>query len=116
MHELGVTRAVLQIVLDTLEDRHLSRAVGVTLTVGELRGFEEEWVQRYFTSAARGTKAQDATVTLVTVPSRCRCRRCGTEFRIDVAARDVARCPTCQDRDYELCAGKELMITGMEAV
>jgi hydrogenase nickel incorporation protein HypA/HybF len=109
-------RAVLRIALETLEERGLSRATGITLTVGELRGFEQEWVQRYFTSAARGTRAQGATVTLVTVPSRCRCLQCGTEFRIDIAARGVSRCPNCRNRDYRLCAGKELMITGMEAV
>jgi len=116
MHELGVTRAVLQIVLDAVEERSLSRVVGVTLTVGELRGFEQEWVQRYFTSAARGTKAEGATIRLVTVASRCRCHTCGHEFRIDVAGSAATRCPRCRSRDYRLFTGKELMVTGMEAV
>lgn len=115
MHELGVTRAVLRISLDTLEERGLSRVRAVTLSVGELRGFQQEWVQRYFTSAARGTKAEGARITLVTIPSACRCRQCHQTFRIDIAACGVPRCPSCHSRDYRLCAGKELMITGMEA-
>jgi hydrogenase nickel incorporation protein HypA/HybF len=115
MHELSVTRVVLQTVLDRLERDGLSQVVGITLTVGELRGFQPDWVQRYFTSAARGTAAADAVITMVTVPSRFACRGCGQEFHVDVHGDGVPRCPHCSGRDYHLCAGQELEITGMQA-
>ncbi len=116
MHELGVTKAVLTTVLATLDEHGLSKVTGVTLTVGELRGFEQEWVQRYFTAAAQGTAAAEATITLVTVTSRFHCNGCRQDFHVDIRGEVRSRCPFCGGRDYELGAGKELMITGMEAV
>ncbi|GAA2182854.1 hydrogenase maturation nickel metallochaperone HypA [Brooklawnia cerclae] len=115
MHELGVTRAVLKVVLAEANERGLTSVVGITLTVGEMHGFEQEWIQRYFSAAARGTAAEGARITMVPVPPRFRCRLCEADFAIDVRRDRVPRCPRCHARDYELLAGKELMVTGMQA-
>lgn len=116
MHELAVTRLVLSTVLDRLRENGLSKVVAVSLTVGELRGFEQEWVQRYFSAAAKGTPAADAVVTLFRVPSRFRCRDCHQDFRIDLRGDAAQRCPHCRGRDYALCAGDELQLSGMQAI
>ncbi len=55
MHELPITRAVLDIALEFAAKESATRVVSIDLRVGELRDLVEEWAQRYFDYVSKGT-------------------------------------------------------------
>ena len=48
MHELQVTDRILAIVLRYAATHSVTKVVSIQLKVGELSGFEDEWIQKYF--------------------------------------------------------------------
>ena len=46
MHELGVTRSIVDVVLRNAQAQQAKQVLSVSLVIGEMRNLEEEWVQR----------------------------------------------------------------------
>ena len=89
MHELAVTRSILDTVLEHALAAGAQRVLRIHLRVGALHEFQSEWIQRYFDHLSRDTAARDAALVVEQVPAVFRCPSCALEF--EVALGDVRK-------------------------
>lgn len=117
MHEMSLTRDIVETVVHEAELAGATRVVGVHLTLGEVHDIVDDLFGRCFAFVARGTIAQDAEVRITRVPLTVRCADCGHTFPVSVyAAREPVRCPACESGRYELASGDEFLIDDIEVV
>jgi hydrogenase nickel incorporation protein HypA/HybF len=116
MHELGVTRKILAIVLTRARENDVRSVLAVRLTVGELSDLEDTWLQRYFDHLSRGTLAEGAELRITRVPVCLRCDRCAQAFQIDIHRQHTLSCPECGSEDLEMVSGDEYTIEDMEVL
>jgi hydrogenase nickel incorporation protein HypA/HybF len=111
LHELAITESLLRVALEQAGVHTVRRIVSIKLMIGELTGYVPEAVEQNFEQLAAGTIAQGAALLIERVPLRCRCKRCGNDYR---AARDDFSCPACQAAEFEITGGREMFIESME--
>ncbi len=97
------------------EDNQASRIVSIYLQVGELRDFEEEWMQRYFDYLSRGTIAEGGKIVLKKIPASARCVQCAHTFNTDIK-QDNVYCPGCGCSKIELVTGNEFLLESIEVI
>ena len=114
MHELAVTRNIVEVVVRNAEAQGAHRVLRVHLVVGKMRNFEREWVQKYFDRFAKDTIAEGAQLDITYVPIVFYCNACGETFphQPDIGMR--MKCPGCGGSDYNMVTGGELLIKEME--
>jgi hydrogenase nickel incorporation protein HypA/HybF len=116
MHELAVTRNIVDIVVRNATSGGARRVVRVHLVVGKMRNFEREWVQKYFDRFAKGTIAEGAQLEIDYVPIVFYCNGCGATFQMEFGTGQRLRCVECGSDDYNMITGGELLIKDMEVV
>lgn len=114
MHELAVTRNIVDVVVRNATSQGASRVLRVKLIVGKMRNFEREWVQRYFDRCAKGTVAEGAQLDIEYVPIVFYCNSCGATFQLKMGTMQRMRCAECGSDDYNMITGGELLIKEME--
>lgn len=114
MHELAVTKNIVEVVVRKAQEQGASRVVSVRLIVGKMRNFEREWVQRYFDRFAKGTLAEGAVLEIDYVPIVFYCHDCGATFQLEMGTGQRMRCASCGSDDYNMVTGGELLIKEME--
>ena len=114
MHELAVTKSILQLVLEQTEINHSKEVLKIQLVIGEMRNLEEDWIQRYFEYISKGTIAEHAVIKVRKIPVLFQCKKCGKQFTADVHIEEKILCPVCGGFDYDLTAGRELIIENIE--
>lgn len=114
MHELGVTRSIVDIVVRKGIEQRAHRIVAVRLIVGKVRNFEQVWVQRYFDRCAKGTIAEGASVQIEYVPITFYCEGCGATFELELGNNRRLSCPECGSGEYRMITGGELLIKEIE--
>ncbi len=80
MHELSITRSLLDQALGEAEKhgaKHISR---IRLLLGEGGSVVPDCVRFYFDEMKKGTAAEGAELEFKTVPLRIRCPKCGAEW------------------------------------
>jgi hydrogenase nickel incorporation protein HypA/HybF len=107
MHELALMESVVEAVIEQLGDQ---RVALVRLEIGALAGVAVDAMRFSFDICSRGTSLEGATLDVVEVPARGRCRACGSEH---VMRRFGTSC-TCGSFDLELIAGGELRLKEVE--
>jgi hydrogenase nickel insertion protein HypA len=122
MHELSITRSLLDQALCEAE-KHGARRIGrIRLLLGEGGAVVPGCVQFYFDEMKKGTAAAEAQLEFKTVPLRIRCPKCGAEwgpassFRASGASRGIS--PASGDLFEGMCtcnAGGEV-VSGQELV
>ena len=116
MHELAVTRNIVDVVVRNATGQGARRVVRVRLVVGKMRNFEREWVQKYFDRFAKDTSAEGAQLDIEYVPIVFYCDACGTTFPLEPGIGMRMKGPGCGGDDYRMLTGGELMIQEMEVV
>lgn len=111
MHELAVTKEIVQIVTEHAAQAGAARVTDIYLVIGELSSFIDDSIQFYFGTLAEGTAAAGATLHFKRVPMRFRCRACGHEF---APTRREWHCPACGALGGEVIAGKEFYVESIE--
>lgn len=114
MHEMALTRDVVDIVLDEAKAAGAVEVRTVYLTVGYVRDIVEDLFEQCFAYMARGTVAEHAELVLVRVPLTVRCNECGRVFHIDVHDNGTWKCSGCNARDYRLETGMEFFVNGID--
>lgn len=66
MHELGVTKSIVEVVVRHAQEQSANQVRSVNLIIGEMRNLEEEWVRATSTAALRARSLKGRT---------CRSRR-----------------------------------------
>ena len=109
MHELSVTRHLLEIVLQHAGDAE--RVTQLNLVIGELSGIVGESVQFYWDIVTKDTKASDSHLNISRVPVEFRCQECSHEFS---PGSDGFACPSCDSSLLEIISGKEFFLESIE--
>ena len=107
MHELSITRSLLDQALLEAE-RHGAKRIGrIRLLLGEGGGVVPDCVQFYFDQMKQGTLAAEAELEFKRVPLRIRCPKCGRQFgRIE----EICKC----NAGGEVISGQELVIESID--
>lgn len=111
MHEMSITRSILEIVGREMTANSMSRLKKLKVRVGELTAVEPEALRFCFDAAIRDTRFEGAALEIVEAPLTGRCAGCSNEFRITAFAR---KCPACGSTRVETVSGDELDIISME--
>ncbi|HHY84931.1 MAG TPA: hydrogenase maturation nickel metallochaperone HypA [Verrucomicrobia bacterium] len=111
MHELSIMHSALQQALTEAERAGAVRVHEIRLRVGALSGVVPEALQFAFEALSSGTPAENARLTIESVPARFWCRSCSSEFEPFGL---LPECPSCRTPSRELLAGRELELASME--
>jgi hydrogenase nickel incorporation protein HypA/HybF len=115
MHELPVTKSILEIVLRHAEAQGVTRVATVHLSIGALSDLESEWLQRYFDHLSRGTLAEGAKLQVRRSPLTFLCEPCCLEYVASRKELETASCPGCGSREGSLIGGTAYTVESMEA-
>ncbi len=111
MHEMAITRSMLDLVVQEARQGGAGKITRVNLVLGQLSGAVGDCVELYFSLMSRDTPAQGAVLSIRPVPARARCRQCSTQFEV----KDLGwACPRCGSVSVELVAGNELFVESIE--
>lgn len=115
MHELPVTKSILDIVLRHAANNKVRRVSAIDLSIGALSDLEPEWIQSYFDHISKGTAAEGARLRVSRSPLTFRCVSCLAEF--DATREDLSRvaCPDCGSADASVVGGTGYTVEAMEA-
>lgn len=116
MHELPVTKEIMQIALKYAKDNNALKIVRVTVKVGEIRDMIEHVTQRYWDYISRDTIAEGAKIKFNYVPIRFLCEDCGKLYEVDIRSLNKINCSKCDSLEASLINGKELSIEDIEIV
>ena len=116
MHELQVTKRILDIALEHAEGHQVRRIAVIHLRIGALSDLEDEWLQRYFDYLSRDTLAERARLAIERMPIVVRCSGCSKSFEVERSALDAAACPGCGGSRCELVSGREYVVANMEVI
>ena len=111
MHELAVTRSLIDLVEQEAEKQGFHRALEIRLKVGEYSGIVPECILDLFPYASQGTVTEGAALVFESVPGVFRCADCGYEGGVD---RREARCPRCGGIALRMTAGREFFVDSLK--
>jgi len=111
MHELSITRNIVEIAENHARRANASRVLSVSVVVGDHSGVVPEAMEFCFEACTNGTLLEGARLVIERVPAKGRCGACGAESPIEPFAFD---CPACGSSDFKRAGGDELKITEME--
>lgn len=114
MHEMALTRDVVDMVVESAEAIGAAEVRAVHVTIGYVRDIVEDLFERCFAYLARGTVAEHAEIIMTRVPFTVRCNVCGQVFHLDIRDEETWRCPTCCAKDYVLNSGMEFSVDSIE--
>lgn len=80
MHELSITRALVDQALAEADKHGARRICRIRLLLGEGGGVVPDCVRFYFDEMKKGTAAAEAELEFKRVPLRIRCPKCGAEW------------------------------------
>lgn len=110
MHEMSLTRNVVDIVLEEARAANAVEVRSVTVVIGALRDIVEDMFEGLFAHLARGSVAESAELQLIRVPVTVKCRNCSMVYRLDIRDESTYICPSCHQRDYSLNSGMEFYV------
>ncbi len=117
MHELSVTKNVLQLVIRYAEANKVNRVVGVQLEIGEMRDIVEDLMQKCFLYLARGTIAQGAVLKINVIPLTCICHTCNEVFPVDShKGFENLSCPKCRGFNLVPYTGQEFFVKAIDVI
>ena len=107
MHELGITRRIVEIVSEHAGSARVRR---VSLDIGRLCAINPEAIRFCFDVCCKDTSLEGADLVINVIPGIARCDACGSEFSVD---QPFGQC-YCGSRHIHCIAGEEMKITEME--
>ena len=111
MHEMAVTRSMLDLVLAEAAKSGGARVKAINIVLGEMSGVVDRCVQFYFDYMSKDTPAEGAALNFRKVANQARCRQCGNTF----SPRDIFwSCNICHSMEIEITGGNELYLESIE--
>lgn len=111
MHELGITRSIIEIAERSARREGARKVLSITVTIGDLAGVVPDAVEFAFEACSRDTLLDGAELIIEKIAGRARCDECGGETAVD---RYSFLCPACNAPALERLQGEELQIKEME--
>ena len=114
MHEMAMTRSILETALDYAQRAGAARVVKVGLRIGVLCDVVDDYLRMYFEHLSQGTAAEGASIVVARVPVMVECSACEHEFKIEPEEMSCYACPRCGCETGSLIAGTETFIDSIE--
>ena len=111
MHELTLSRGIVDIACREAEAAGALRVLGVRVAIGALSHVDAGAIAFCFAAAARGTLAEGAGLTIEQPPGRAHCLPCDAEVSIGGRGQP---CPACGGHRWVLVSGDELRVLDLE--
>ncbi len=107
MHELSVTKSILDICLSESGKNGLKKINEINIKLGKFSTFVPECIISYFKIISKGTIAENARLNFNIVKLKVRCPACNQTSEID---EPVFNCPRCGQPGLEILEGREFFI------
>ncbi|MFC1527312.1 hydrogenase maturation nickel metallochaperone HypA [Candidatus Neomarinimicrobiota bacterium] len=107
MHEMTIAMNIVEIVCKQANDKNAHKINSVELEIGELSGIMIDSLEFCFEAACKNTIADGANLNIHTIKAEAFCKTCNYNFNLES---NFSPCPTCDDFNFELKKGKELLI------
>lgn len=111
MHEVSLTRNLVEIAEDHARSSGYDKILSVSVAVGELSGVVAEAMEFCFETVTRGTLLEDGELIIQRIPGRKSCLDCRHQFAADNM---TFQCPACGSYLLDTVQGDELKILEME--
>ena len=111
MHELSLTRQLVEIAEEHARRENAREIVSVTLEIGALSGVIPEAVEFAFDVCTRGTLAQGAKLIIRRIGGRSHCLECGHEADLEI---NTFTCSSCGSFALETLQGREMRLVELE--
>ena len=111
MHELAVTRSLIDLVDREAKKQGFQRALEIRLKVGAHSGIVPACILDLFPYASRDTAAEGAELVFETVPARFSCPDCSWEGEIE---RGQDACPRCGSTALKMTRGREFYVDSLK--
>ena len=111
MHELAVTRSLIDLVDREAKKQGFARALEIRLKLGAYSGIVPACILDLFPYAAKDTAAEGAELIFETVPARFTCPDCGWEWELE---RGQDACPRCQSTALKMTRGREFYVDSLK--
>lgn len=111
MHELAVTKSILNICLDEEKKRGFKIIKEINLSVGEFCGLVPNCIDYYFKIVSSGTVACNAKINVKKIKARINCFDCSYEGEID---EESYICPKCGGFNFKVIGGNEFYLESIE--
>jgi len=111
VHELSLVEGMLALVEDERRRQDFSRVRAICVHVGALGHVEPDALRFCFDAVTRGTIADGAQLTIVTIPGEGSCSGCHRVVPLDER---FAACPLCGSTQIRMTAGDELRLAELE--
>ncbi|MCD6309452.1 MAG: hydrogenase maturation nickel metallochaperone HypA [Candidatus Eremiobacteraeota bacterium] len=113
MHELSITREILDKVLIAAKANNAKSVNKIHIKIGDFTGFVPDCIEFYFDLLAKNTIAENAVLEFERIPLVLYCSECDYKFTPSGFPLSFA-CPRCNVVRNELISGKELSIEDIE--
>ena len=134
MHEFALAEAVVRAALESADRNGLSRLTRIVVQIGELQSIEREVFEFALREVIPASEPRIAAtrIDLELEPARFRCRPCGRTFAladtegiaegedseaihfIPELAHAFVHCPGCDSPDFEVSAGRGVLLRRLE--
>lgn len=111
VHEISIMAEAVRMAVETAESAGATRVLALRLRVGALSGVVPEALQFAFEALAKGTAAENATMSIEHVTAKFWCEGCQLLFDSETF---FPGCPSCKETSHSLRAGRELALTSVE--
>lgn len=121
MHEFSTAVSVIEAVKRAAKSHGVSEVSGITLQIGKLSMLNHDQLLFGLEIAAKGSVAEGAKIVIEPLPTKIRCRQCGTEAEVTQQGSlyevlSSLTCPKCRVRDVEVIQGRECVVKDIQAV
>jgi hydrogenase nickel incorporation protein HypA/HybF len=107
MHELAISRSLLDLALRHAADRGGGCVTELRVVVGDLESLAEATLRSAWDEVSRGTACEGARLAIERVPARFTCMDCRSKFTLTGV---LTPCPRCGGRDARLVTGDEFRL------
>ena len=111
MHERSLVKALVAQVVNLATAQRASRAIEVRVRVGPLSGVEPLLLRGAFEDLATAALFDGARLTVVEVPLRAHCRKCGADFNVN---NFHFLCEVCGSPDVDTIDGDAVILESVE--
>ncbi|MBV5260731.1 hydrogenase maturation nickel metallochaperone HypA [Synechococcus moorigangaii CMS01] len=113
MHEVAIMTETVAIANAAAERQNATKIVGLTMRIGAMSGVVPEALSFAFEAVADGTLAEEAKLTIETIPVTCYCAQCDRHF----TPPDLFyECPLCGNLSQQIMSGKEVELKSLEVI
>lgn len=111
MHELSVTKSILNICKEQAKIGSFKKIKEINLCVGEMTGLVPSCINYYFNIISKDTIAEGAIINIKNIKLRIRCLECKYEGNMDKY--DYV-CPKCNGINFNILNGNEFYLESIE--